>query len=397
VAPSAPLAAAKRHLLAMLGGTAPPPLPDAAWSAIAAMAGQHRLEPLLAYRLDHAAEAWPVPPALAERWRSARRGAGLASLALQAALRAAAAALDREAIPFSALKGPRLAWRCYPEPGLRPMRDLDLLVAEDAVLRAAEVLARAGFAAAAGPALLRQALARDKHLPPLLHPALNVAVELHHRVSDPPGRHGYRVPQLDPAAILAQSQTVDLGGLAAPCPAPEDLLAHLMLHALYGHRLDCGPLVLADIHYLLAGEAIDPAGFWTRAEAGGWVRGAGLLLALAERHFGPQPLRPRQPPPQPMLAAAEEALLQDLDSRDHAEALADVLAARSPRALAAALAGRLRPGAEVVAAEGGGRPLWRFWPVWAWRRLRRLLTRLGNRRVRDEAGSAAELLRWLQS
>lgn len=395
-----PLAQLKPVLLGMLGGAAPPRLAPAEWEALDAMASQHRLQPLLAWRLGQAERDWSLPAGLADRWQAARHRAGMASLAQQAALRLATGHLDAAGIRCCVLKGPRLAWGCYPEPGLRPMRDIDLLVPEADVLRAAAVLGEAGFAMAAGAAALSGELDDDKHLPLLWHDGLGVAVELHRRLSDLPKRHGYHVPQLDSAAMLARSERVSLNGLPARCPLPDDLLAHLMVHALYGHRLDCGPLVLADIHFLLATGQVDAAGLWQQARGGGWERGAALLLALTERYFGPQPLAPSEaaaPPPERIVATAEEALLQELATRDHAETLADLLAARSLAALAGALVKRLRPDRQVIEAEGGGRRAWRFWPVWVWGRLRRLISRIGDPRARREASHAAALVRWLQS
>ncbi|HUQ14236.1 MAG TPA: nucleotidyltransferase family protein [Novosphingobium sp.] len=389
---SASLARAKRALLAMLGGS--PPEADADWPTVAAMAAAHRLEPLLAWRME--GPGWAVPADIAGRWRAAHRAAAISALAQAAALRLAAERLDAAGIDFVALKGPRLAWCDYPAPALRPMRDLDLLVPEREALPAAGVLGEAGFAMAdADAASIAEALREDKHLPPLWHDRLGAAVELHHRLTDLPARRGYRVPQLDPVAMIARSETLELGGARVRCPAPADLLAHLMVHALYGHRLDCGPLVLADIHFLLAAETIDWPAFRGAARAGGWERGAALMLALTARYFGPQP-GGWPAPPEPILAAAENALLADPATRDHAETLADLLAARGPAAFARALRRRATPDAQVVAGEGGGRPGWRFWPLWAARRLARLVSRLSNRRAMSEARGAARVIRWLK-
>jgi len=313
-----------------------------------------------------------------------------------AGLRFSCTALEEAGIAFVALKGPRLAWRCYPEAGLRPMRDLDLLVATHQVVEAARLLSHAGFVTDANEVVTAHALEADKALPEMRHSELGVMVELHHRLSDPPGSHGYHVPQLDPAKVLHWRQVVALSGLAVPCPTPTDLLAHLMVHALYGHRLDCGPLVLADIHFLLRSEAVDAVLFERMADEGGWLRGASLLLALTERYFGPQPLTLGETPPEAVLSAAEEMLLQDLDKRDHTTALADLFAARSPAAMAASLKRRLLPDAHVLQEEGQGQPLWRFWPGWAARRGVRLARRLLDRRAGRDAGHTVALLRWLQ-
>ena len=386
----------KRTLLGMLGGAAPPLLDPGQWAMLDAMASQHRLRPLLAWHMNGADAPWPVPAPLAEQWNEARHTTRLVNLALFAGLQVCRDTLQRAAIGFAALKGPRLAWRCYPESALRPMRDLDLLLAEDDVLRAARVLREAGFAMPANDAVAANALKVDKALPDMHHSGLGVILELHHRLTVPPAGQGYAIPQLDAAGVLRRREDIDLAGLGVPCPTSTDLLAHLMVHALYGHRLDCGPLVLADIHFLLRSEAVEAVMLERMAEEGGWLRGAALLLALTERYFGPQPLTLGETPPEAVLSAAEEMLLQDLDKRDHTTALADLFAARSPAAMAASLKRRLLPDAHVLQEEGQGQPLWRFWPGWAARRGVRLARRLLDRRAGREAGHTVALLRWLQ-
>ena len=383
----------KRALLALLGGQWPAGgVPAGAWPAITAMAAAHRLEPLLAWQTERG--GWPVPDAVAAPWHAARRHAALAALAQQAALRLALAALGEAGIAAVALKGVALAWRHYPEAALRPMRDIDLLVPEARAIEASRVLAAAGFAADADDAAtLRQALADDHQLPAQHHAGLGVTIELHHRLSDPPQRRGYRVPQLDPAAMLARAVAVACGGATVPCPAPQDLVAHLIVHALYGHRLDCGPLVLADLHFLASDPAIDWSKLRDEAERGGWARGADLLLALTGRWFGALPAPLLQPPPPEVLAAAEAALLLDPAARGQAEALSDFTAARSPWALARALRRRLTPDSQIVAQEGGGRSARAFWPLWAVRRVLRALRRTTS----GDARSAAQVMRWVQA
>ena len=330
-------------------------------------------------------------------WRSARRRAALTALAQQAALRLALERLGVAGIVAVALKGVALAWQHYPEPALRPMRDIDLLVPEARAREAAAILDDAGFARDIDDAgSLAAALADDHQLPAQTHAGLGVTIELHHRLVDPPHRRGYRVPQLPAGDLVARSVTVDCGGFAVRCPAPQDLAAHLIVHALYGHRLDCGPLVLADLHFLTATAAVDWNQLRAQAEAQGWLRGADLLLALTARWFGPLPVSVPAPP-EPILTAAEDALLPDPAARGQAEAAADFAAARSPAALARALRRRLSPDAHVVAEEGGGRAVWAFWPIWAARRVTRLGRRLGDRRVSAEARSAARVMNWLQA
>ena len=382
---------AKRLLLALLGGRWPASgIEESQWPTIAEMAAAHRLQPLLAWRIER--EGWAVPDTVAGPWRAARRNAAIAALAQQAALRLALDRLAASGIDAVALKGVALAWRHYPEPALRPMRDLDLLVPEARAREAAATLAGAGFIPeAAEPA----SLADEHQLPTQHHQNLGVTIEVHHRLGDPPHRRGYRVPHLAAEALLLRAGTVDCGGAAVRCPDPQDLAAHLIVHALYGHRLDCGPLVLADLHFLGATGAVDWERLRAHAEAQGWLRGADLLLALTARWLGPLPVA-FVAPPESVLSAAEEALLPDRAARDHALALADLAAARSPGAFARSLARRLAPDAHVVADEAGGAPAWAFWPVWAFRRIARLHHDLADRRVAGEARAAAQVIRWLQ-
>lgn len=384
--------ASKLQLLALLGGTGPPVLePGARWSLIAEMAEAHRLEPLLAWRSE--TQAWATPAEQAERWRRARRAAALTALAQQAALRLALDRLAVAGIRPVALKGVALAWRHYPEPGLRPMRDIDLLVEHGQALDAAAVLTKAGFVTEAGaPSLLNAALSNDHQLPGQYHPGLGVTIEVHHRLSHPSHRRGYDVPDLDSSEVLAQAQPVECGGVSVLCPVPEHLAAHLIVHALYGHRLDCGPLVLSDLNFLAA--ELNWAAIRTAAEQGGWERGLDLLLALIAKWFGPLAAQ-FEPPPDAVMDAAEDALLPSPQARSHAAAMADLTGGES--SFFAFFRRRLVPDADVVATEGQGMPGALFWPVWAARRAGRLASNLGDRRIRREAGSAAQVVRWLNT
>ena len=358
------------------------------------MAAAHRLEPLLAWRAER--EAWVLPPAVADAWSGARRRAALVALAQHTALRLALERLGGAGIPVVALKGVALAWRHYPEPGLRPMRDLDLLVPEARARQAIALLHDAGFVpVATDAATLAEAFEYGHDLPAQRHAELGVTIELHHRLTDPPQRRGYFTPQLSARDMLARAVAVDCGGLSVPCPSPQDLAAHLIVHAVYGHRFDCGPLVLADLRFLASDPAIDWARLRADAQNQGWLRGFDLLLALTERWFGSS-AGVVEPPPDAILDAAEQALLPDPATRHQTLAAADFFAARTPAAIGRALARRLVPDPHVVANESGGRSMAAFWPVWAARRIARLAGGLADRRARSEAHATARVMRWIE-
>lgn len=125
----------------------------------------HRLELLAARRWR--AQGLPVPEDLVEQ----ERWAAIAVLAAPILLSRVQEAYDGEVI---VLKGPDVA-ALYPDPVLRPFRDLDLL-ARDAPAAQAALLA-AGFEEVGDPA----AYVDIHHLRPLRSPGLPLVVEIHAR------------------------------------------------------------------------------------------------------------------------------------------------------------------------------------------------------------------------
>ncbi len=90
-------------------------------------------------------------------------------------------ALKDEDIEVLVLKGAALALTVYPQPGLRPMRDMDILVRESDALRAQMILVELGFKANTPRSI---AANNSHHLPVAQHvvDGLKVSVEVHHRL-----------------------------------------------------------------------------------------------------------------------------------------------------------------------------------------------------------------------
>lgn len=146
------------------------------WSRVLREAGAHRLAPLLYW---HAREAGVTLPAEARRPLAAAYARQRRIAAAQAAtLSELGAALAGAGIGMVVLKGGALAHQVYAEPGLRPMEDLDLLVAPEHGQDALEVLRARGFVAHA-PATRYERL---QHHLPIAHRTLDgvvVSVEIH--------------------------------------------------------------------------------------------------------------------------------------------------------------------------------------------------------------------------
>ena len=385
--------ALRRILLALTGTRAWPDLAElseADWHTLAQLAALQRLEPLL--HAQHAGNA-AVPSEVRAGWKAAHRSAALVAMHTRRELTECCALLEAHGHAPIALKGSWLAYHAYPEPAQRPMRDIDLLVPAAGVLEAFALLLAAGYRIGSPLELpLADHVKFEKHLPVLIAPRGTVT-ELHHRLWEPDGRLDHATPPQDEAPLRARA-VVGADGIRVL--APQDTLAHLIIHAVYSHRLDCGPLLLPDIDFLLRAAPIDWPAFWAQAEREGWRSGARLVLDLvvayrtdAQIDFGPD----RGPPtPALLLAAAPDLLMQDLDTRQSAGVAAAVLK-EGPGGLWQRLRGRRGAHGERTVtrdmASAGGML------GWAGSRLRRSLSDLARADVRRQSRQLAALSKWL--
>lgn len=282
------------------------------WDQLRRMARQHRLVPLLHWQLTRVRSELPIPRAIGAELAARAKHSAVRSLVLQRELILIHRLLGAAGIPYQAMKGAFLALHAYPQPALRPMRDLDILVPRADALRAYEVLITGGLVRSERYQGSPEAqILIHKHLPPLMSASGQVMVELHARLQQPPAHcpdlSQYPDPSDDPG-YWDRSISRPTAGEALCFPSPTDLLLNLILHAALDHRFNNGPLTLSDIGYLLAAEPIDWAAFWQRAERGGWTRACWLTLRLVERHWGVDGIVWPAPEHRPESAAAQTAL-----------------------------------------------------------------------------------------
>jgi hypothetical protein len=135
------------------------------------------------------------------------------------------AAFQTANIQVFVLKGMALAHLVYPKPGLRPMRDIDLLVKESQMVQAQHGLADLGFHAP-----LPDESLQDKHLAPATRQAdgLTVTVELHHNLFELFQMNSMTVDDLTSAPLVFQ-----LDDTPAETLGCEDMLWHLCQHVAY--------------------------------------------------------------------------------------------------------------------------------------------------------------------
>ena len=369
------------------------------WQALATMARQHRLEALLNRNLE-ALAVWPVPAEISRRWKQVFRRSAIRALACERSVGQIATYLDSAGIPYVALKGAWLAWHAYPHPALRPLRDIDVLVPRERAADAFGLLRAHGFTPRnPSEPTIEHALQHGKHLPGLVSPTDAIGVEIHHRLLKPdPSRGGGALATDGVLAgqIMRPSQTAPIA-----YPAPTEMLIHIIVHAVYEHRLCNGPLVLTDIAFLLSKETVDWKRFWALADRGGWTEGCRLLLALAGQYHSLRSPHVAESPPERVVRLAGLMMLQDHAQRGRTELAAAFESAPSFTRKIGIAAQRVWPTRHALAAFAGrpadGPIAWLHYPSWLFSRMRLLTRALLAHQQRADMRRAISLRSWLDT
>lgn len=195
------------------------------WDALLVLAEQQGLAPLLQWHLQGLEFSLP---------ENARRALHLLVLRHRQCNQAMATTLHgvldlyrQAAIDVLVLKGAALAHTVYPEIGLRPMRDIDLLVRPEQAQQAQDLLIAEGFTVSNGPR-------PDDHfhLPALYKKAagITVCIELHTGFfpNCPPW---YRKPVFDD--LMSRAKTFTVQGCPASCLGHADMLWHVFEHGFH--------------------------------------------------------------------------------------------------------------------------------------------------------------------
>ena len=385
-----------RVLLALLGSIGRPDalalrhLDAAGWDRIGAIAQTHRLGPWL-HRLHRDNEA--IPPAVRGTWAEDYRAAALNALAQRADLEQCCALLKANGFAPLALKGSFLARHAWSEPALRPMRDIDILVRQDQVLAAYELLLAKGYLQPAGSKLDLADHARLEQHMPALQMAHGSWLELHMRMSELDGRLEYATPAGNEAAVMARAVVID--DIAFPCA--NDMLAHVITHAVYGHRLDCGPLLLGDVRHLIARHAVGWDAFWEEAHAQKWAPGAALIFALVRQYHGANAVPRHSSEPEVAAETIElgcDLLVQDWETKMFSRFAATLATGGFGyvwRRITGKVEGGAQAGVTIDRSAEGGRIRW------ALHRAGSLLRDLTDPRVRAQTRQLARYRRWLES
>lgn len=195
------------------------------WESLPAQAEEQGLGPLVYVHAQAAGVDLPPRDRLALQGLYLRhRRAGAVRAYVLGQIVVACRAQD---IPVLVLKGAALSHLVYPQPGLRPMRDLDLLVRPSDLARARRVLVQLGFAEP------EDRLPDDHHHLTSLRRTVDgllVSVELHHALLADPRRG--EPAQLDDliGGALSFELPVESGCVVAQTLGREDMLWHVYRH-----------------------------------------------------------------------------------------------------------------------------------------------------------------------
>jgi len=214
--------------------------------------------------------------------------------------------LEAAGIPHVFLKGTHLVFGLYPNPALRPVRDIDVLIPGDRASDAYATLVDGGLL----PSLQhwREILDAESYqhsLPHLHAPCNTINIDIHRRLLR---MHGLQAGTPAPSAhasFWSSLDSVTVAGTQIPVSAPEPLLLHLAAHAALEHHFDNGPLLLSDVAHLLQKHTIDWPALWQMAESVGATRPLALTLAVCSG-YSPSPARARAEPPSASAAPSSE-------------------------------------------------------------------------------------------
>lgn len=267
------------------------------WDRVCALAERHGVAALcgwtLSYQLDEVElERLAVPEHARKTLREAYLFHLLRNESLRGDLTVVSQAMEAHRVDALVLKGPWLAFHAYPDPGARPVGDIDLCVREDDYIRARLALLDAGYAAAPGlPESAEGALRRAHYGQQLRFTARGRRpVELHFRLVNigPPDR--------SERWVWESARTLALDDLVLRVPGPDAMLLHLVLHASQ-HAFSVLRL-LHDIRWASEADAakLDPPAVVRRIRELHCGAAAYHALLLASELAG-------APPPEPELAA----------------------------------------------------------------------------------------------
>lgn len=298
-----PKASKEQQILFNLLKEAPPlSLDGIDTSSLFSLFCRHRLLPL----------AGSITPLLdeseKEQWQQAIRQESMKSLGHVARLIHILDQFEAGGIEALPLKGPVLAQSLYGDVSQRHMRDLDLLVKPDELIRSLDILKHMGYALKLPgkeltPEQWRRYL-KQQYDVILVHREDGSLLELHTRIAYP------ELLGWGEQLIIQESENMELAGRTINCMSREGTILYLAIHGT--HHLFFRLFWLRDLSVALKRWGLDHAKIAGIAEQMGIERMLGVGLRLTERFFGNSIPAEYFP-----LLKAQEAIVDRMEARSY--------------------------------------------------------------------------------
>jgi len=372
-------------------------LSEPQWQALKQKAWDKRVGPLVHRALERADWLGRLPGILASDFQAMVQWHSFTALRQVAGLARALAILDDQGIRPIALKGFALAYRAYPRPVLRPLRDVDLLVPEEQA-ETAQALLLGGDNYTHSPWAGRYGTEFGHQLPEIEDNEFELTIEIHHRVN----ARGWAEEPALLAKLRDEAEPLAVMGREVLVPSAHANMLHLIEHATLHHAFENGPNILPDIHFLAASQPID----WDRLEVEAREMGLANSLRLIAAVAGdlgatwvPPRLAGEAGSAAPFIETARTAMLQDTEDALRHKMLIRIGGEHGPgTGLAGAFVRALRPNpyqlARIAKTDPASPRRWLAYPVWLWRR-GRLYFSAGDEAAAVGAEGELRLRNWL--
>ncbi len=271
------------HLIS--GKLAPADVPDNQWDELIELALYHNLGGMLLWSLRQVGWARTGE----QRWQplvNVTRLSGRHNLLIERARRQTASAFEQAKIPAIWLKGIGLAHTYYPEPHLRPMSDLDVLVPPNRMTDARNALLLAGFTPAEQDFFELGGFTQQARHHEIFQDRFGkVKLELHFRLLVP-SLH-YQMEEGDLDWFWLQAEELAPGRPLFQVLKPEANLLHLCAHAVLqnqGKNIDL--LHLFDLHLLITSNTLNWEQVFEKAAELRWTYAVEIALGTLPLLFG---------------------------------------------------------------------------------------------------------------
>jgi hypothetical protein len=249
------------------------------WDVLIEDSGRYGLAPLLYHHLRTLHSDIPIPANVMERLRHIYLQSAGRGMHLYHELGKVLRLLRHANIPVIVLKGAHLAELVYGNIALRPMRDVDVLVHKDDLMRVEAVLLGMGYA----PAECHRQIAKDNFNFVYGLPNQELFVEVHWNFM--PSMYRFKI---DIDGQWERSKQATIAGVEVSVLCPEDLLLYLCRHTSAWHLFEMGLKPLYDIFETIRyyGKEIDWKQVQLRSEQWGEAKCVYLTFRLARELLG---------------------------------------------------------------------------------------------------------------